>query len=76
MLETLPVAIMVVDKGGNILMANDTLRSFIDPTDVNILVDLPQLEGRWTETGETIGEEDWPILRALRGERISGLMSE
>jgi signal transduction histidine kinase len=75
-LETLPVAIMVVDKGGNILMANDTLRSFIDPTDVNILVDLPQLEGRWTETGETIGEEEWPILRALRGERISGLMSE
>ena len=75
-LETMPIPVMVVDRGGHIIVANEALRTFIDPSSLNISVDLPRLEGRWSDTGMKIGREEWPIIRALRGEHIRGSMTD
>lgn len=75
-LETMPIAIMVIDRKGDIIMANDTLRSFVDPSSGNISADASRLEGRWSDTGEKIKEDEWPVVKALRGERIYGALTD
>ena len=75
-LEAMPLAIMVVDRHGNIIVANEALRRFIEPSTLTIFPDIPGLEGYWSDTGIKINEDEWPVVSALRGGCISGAMAD
>lgn len=75
-LEAMPLAIMVVDRHGTIILANETLRRFIEPSTLTIFPDIPGLEGFWSDTGIKIEEDEWPVVSALRGECMSGAMAD
>ena len=75
-LEAVPLAIMVVDRHGTIIVANEALRRFIEPSTLTIFPDIPGLDGFWSDTGIKIKEDEWPVVSALRGECISGVMAD
>lgn len=71
-LETLPVGVLVVDPKGRNVVTNEAFRTFFDFPATLAEVDLLRVEGRWSDTGIALKVEDWPISRALRGERVVG----
>ena len=73
-LETLPVGVLMVDPSGKGMISNEAFRSFFDLSIPSIWTDLLRMEGRWSVTGLPLKAEDWPIFKALHGERVSGAM--
>jgi len=73
-LENLPVGVLMSDLTGRSVVTNEAFRSFFPFPPTGMEVDLPRMEGRWSDTGIRLKPEDWPIVRALQGERVVGAM--
>lgn len=74
-LRTLPVGIMIADEEGRIVESNDVMETILGgklPQPAK-LENFAQYLGWWTETGQRLAENDWPLVRAVReGETIIG----
>lgn len=75
-LEIMPIAVMVVDSEGKIIVANEALKTFTYLSAPEVWTELPRLEGRWSNTGEKIKKDEWPVVRALRGEYVHGALTD
>ena len=66
--------ISVLDLEGHILMRNNTAASFLgkDRFIKDQLAEVLNLHSTYTVQGQPITEDDFPVTRALRGERIRG----
>ncbi|NLI74137.1 MAG: PAS domain S-box protein [Euryarchaeota archaeon] len=69
-LEITPMAIMMADEVGNITLANNAFKAFTELEVKDVYDLISKLEGRWPNTGLRVKRNEWPIMRALRGERI------
>lgn len=71
-LEALPVGVVIADRDGRILEANEAARAVWG----GVLPDRPaRVAGWWTDSGAPLREDEWPLARALsRGEAPVGEM--
>ncbi|WP_028239826.1 EAL domain-containing protein [Stutzerimonas azotifigens] len=68
-LESLPVGVVVADQQGQLVMSNAESARIWNAGDGLRQSDKARLQGVWAETGERLGEEDWPLLVAAREDR-------
>src|ERR1700676_250434 len=73
-LRQIPDGVIVSDRQGTIILANPAAKQFAQLDPEGQPLDLAQ--SIWGELfdggGAHIGVEDWPLMRALRGERTNG----
>jgi PAS domain S-box-containing protein len=68
-LETLPVGVVVTDRDGDIIIANEAARRIWGDLIVSGLERRMRTKGFWHESGKRIEPEKWPGVRAaFRGE--------
>ena len=71
-LDALPVGVVVADAAGHVTAVTSATRRIWheDLTAAPSIVDIHR-RGRWRDSGEPLRTDDWPLVRALRGERTS-----
>lgn len=70
-LATLPVAVAVTDRTGDIVLANNTSKRLWGDVVVSGLERWTESKGFWHDTGKRIAPEDWASARALSGGQTS-----
>lgn len=69
-LESLPVGVMVGDQEGRLVNSNAECGYIWSSTQPLQRTDQSRFQGAWAETGERLGEDDWPLRLAARQGRV------
>ena len=72
-LEVLPVGVTIADASGRVLQRNAAaLQVWGKPLpDPKSIAEYQSYQARWTETGEPLAAEEWPLARALMKGEVS-----
>ena len=74
-LRTLPVAIVIADAQGNLVETNAAFRDMWQMSGPlpRSISQMRALHGWWSETGQPVENQDWPLARAIqKGESVIG----
>ncbi|MXV61263.1 PAS domain S-box protein [Natronorubrum sp. JWXQ-INN-674] len=71
--QVLPVGVVVADKSGRVVEANDAAREIWggDVFDAETVEDYEKYSAVWAETGEPVDPEDWTMSEVLDGEAVT-----
>lgn len=72
LIQLLPVGVVVADADGRLLKANKVAEEIWGGiVDADSVAEYEQYAGWWADTSESAEPEEWPLARALRGEKVT-----
>lgn len=72
LLRVLPVGVVISDANGGLIYANEAAKSVWggDVLDARSTEEYGKYNAYWAETGDPVEADEWPNVRALRGEEV------
>ncbi|HEY5005180.1 MAG TPA: ATP-binding protein [Ktedonobacteraceae bacterium] len=72
-LEVLPVSVTIADASGHVSQRNATMLQIWgeQAPEASSIADYQHYQGTWTETGEPLAADDWPLAQAIAKGEVS-----